>query len=81
MIKYYRSQDDLFVARSTSKRNNKHEIDKRTIRSKSCPLSKRDPNRLLKPTKQWMNRIKEENIKVEFDTKVNFINSIQKLYV
>ncbi|VEN45951.1 unnamed protein product [Callosobruchus maculatus] len=58
LIRQYQSQDDLYIARLRKIR----ERDKRKPeRSKSSQPAPRDPDRLLKPTIQWMNRVHDEN--------------------
>jgi hypothetical protein len=58
MIKKFQSQDDIFITRMrSSKLSKKNEI----IRSKSSYLVHRDPERVLKPTKQWLLRTSKDN--------------------
>ncbi|KAJ8979714.1 hypothetical protein NQ317_015538 [Molorchus minor] len=58
MIKQYRSQDDIYILKMRQQK--KPEVNPQP-RSKSSTLAKRDPERLLKPTKQWINRVHGEN--------------------
>ncbi|XP_074033693.1 uncharacterized protein [Leptinotarsa decemlineata] len=60
MIKQFQSQDDLYISKMLRAR--KKEDASKPTRSKSSQTASRDPRRLLKPTKQWINRVHDDNI-------------------
>lgn len=58
LIKQFQSQDDMYIAKV--KELKKQEECTLPMRSKSSHLAKKDPTRLLRPTKQWINRVHDD---------------------
>lgn len=74
LIKQFQSQDDMYIMKIRE-----YKYRKRTeipLRSKSCHLANRNPDRLLKPTKQWINRVHDDNI---YNSSTSVILPIKKL--
>lgn len=60
LIKQFQTQDDFYILKMKQhKRTLQNSI---LLRSKSSQLAARDPERLFKPTQQWINRVHDENI-------------------
>lgn len=77
MIKQFQSQDDMYIMKLRKYKFQK-EI-KVPVRTKSCQLASRDPGRLLKPTKQWINRIHDDNIYNSYTLLMPPIRKVPKL--
>ncbi|KAJ8925879.1 hypothetical protein NQ315_009731 [Exocentrus adspersus] len=63
LIKRFQSQDDLYILKLKQKRKSEQT---RIVRSTSSHSAKRDPERLLKPTQQWINRVHDETPSPKF---------------
>nr|CAI5831086.1 unnamed protein product [Callosobruchus analis] len=61
LIRQYQSQDDLYIARVRKIRERDKSKSERSKSSQSSQSVPRDPDRLLKPTIQWMNRVHDDN--------------------
>ncbi|XP_028138272.1 coiled-coil domain-containing protein 112-like [Diabrotica virgifera virgifera] len=58
LIKQYQIQDDYYILKM---RQHKKRLETlQPVRSKSSQIAKRDPDRLLKPTEQWRNRVQDD---------------------
>ncbi|CAH2002798.1 unnamed protein product [Acanthoscelides obtectus] len=80
LIRQYQSQDDMYIARARKIRE--RDNSKPTIRSKSSQLVPRDPDRLLKPTIQWMNRVHDESHSlISFPACTVSLNNLPKLKI
>ncbi|CAG9859731.1 unnamed protein product [Phyllotreta striolata] len=60
LIKEFQTRDDLYILQMKNSKN-QHQAQKPS-RSKSTQLVPRDPERLFKPTRQWINRLHDDNI-------------------
>ncbi|RZB39751.1 coiled-coil domain-containing protein 112-like, partial [Asbolus verrucosus] len=58
MIKRFQAQDDIFIVKM---KHNKLKEKNEVKRSKSSYIANRDPERILKPTKQWLLRTSKDN--------------------
>ncbi|KAJ8954795.1 hypothetical protein NQ318_014907 [Aromia moschata] len=76
MIKQFQSQDDMYILKMRQQK--KREIAPQVKRGSSCVV-KRDPERLLKPTKQWINRVHDENYYANELSRVMDLKSLPKL--
>lgn len=59
MIKQFQSQDDIYIGKMRSNKINKK--SENPLRSKSSYAVSRDPERIHKPTKQWLLRTSKNN--------------------
>ncbi|XP_056644874.1 coiled-coil domain-containing protein 112-like [Diorhabda sublineata] len=60
LIKQFQTQDDYHILKM--KQHKKRLEVLLPVRSKSSHVAQRDPDRILKPTRQWINRVHDENI-------------------
>ncbi|KAJ3648821.1 hypothetical protein Zmor_020594 [Zophobas morio] len=79
MIKQFQTQDDLFIAKMRSTKLKEENQNKK--RSKSSYLVDRDPDRVLKPTRQWLFRTTKNDIFGEVSSHIPNIREIPKLKI
>lgn len=77
LIKQFQSQDDIYIQRkrlmNVKERANSEE------RRKSKIIIPRDPERVLKPTKNWLSKLKHEQDEVVKEVPVCSIRNIERL--
>lgn len=82
LIKQFRSQDDVYIEKKRlllNMRDTRAKSEERVIKPKV--IAPRDPERILKPTKNWLSKLKDQDQESVKKLSVYNIQNIEKLYV